>query len=223
MKPKAMILPCSVYVATIPKAMFVAIHDHPQDITQHELDTWLPLLPQWRRDKVSRYAFLADKVLCAKAYLLLQKLLSEHYGIHEAPEFEFVAHNKPILADYPNIHFNLSHTKHGVMCVTDNEPIGCDIEDIPTSLDLDLCRYCFNDEEVKQILESDVPCIEFTRLWTTKEAILKLTGEGINDSLTTMLTPQLLETLNISTTVCADKGFVYTICQYKAHKLPTTA
>lgn len=198
--------------------MHIALHDHPQDITRQELNSWLPLLPEWRRNKVGKYKFLADQVLCAKAYLLLLQLLREHYDIHAQPAFSYTGHDKPILADYPHLHFNLSHTHHGVMCVVDEAPVGCDIEDIPAKLDLDLCRYCFSSKEVDQILAAQQPCIEFTRLWTTKEAVLKLTGEGINDNLPSLLTPELLRSLHIQTTVAPDRGFVYTICQYADEK-----
>ena len=82
------------------------------------------------------YRFLIDQVLCAKAYILLKNGLRETYGITENPAFEYVKHEKPVLRDYPDIHFNLSHCKHGVLCVIDDKPIGCDIEEIENAAEI---------------------------------------------------------------------------------------
>lgn len=185
-------------------------------MTAEELEHDLRFLPAWRREKALSYHFLIDRVLCTKAYLLLCQGLREEYNIYKVmPSFDYINHDKPVLREYPHIHFNLSHCKRGVMCVVDDEPIGCDIEEIEEKLDFNLCKYCFNDDEIARIRSADNPCVEFTKLWTIKEAVLKLTGEGINDNLPALLTEQLLDTLSIETHVCEEHGFVYSICKYR--------
>ena len=134
-----------VFVFVIVFPVYFQVFDHPQDVTQEELQQDLLLLPEWRRQKVLSYHLLIDQVLCAKAYLLLKNGLREVYGITENLAFDYVRHEKPVLRDYPHIHFNLSHCKRGVMCVIDDMPIGCDIEEIESTLDIDLCHVCFND------------------------------------------------------------------------------
>ena len=195
--------------------MYLQVFDHPQDVTQEELNHYLLQFPQWRREKVLSYRFLIDQVLCAKAYLLLKQGLKSIYGIDEHPKFKYVMHDKPVLSDYPDIHFNLSHCKRGVMCVIDDHPIGCDIEEIEEKLDIDLCHFCYNDSEVEMIVSSTDPCVEFTKLWTKKEATLKLTGEGINNDLPSLFNQDTLDRLMFDTTVRKDKGFVYSVCRYK--------
>ena len=110
--------------------MLVLLHDHPQTVTQEELQRDLLLLPEWRQQKVLSFRFLIDRVLSAKAYLLLCQGLRQKYGITEMPSFDYVGHEKPILHGFPDIHFNLSHCRRGVLCVIDDEPVGCDIEEI---------------------------------------------------------------------------------------------
>lgn len=123
-----------VFVFVIVFPVYLQVFDHPQDVTQEELQQDLLLLPEWRRQNASSYRFLIDQVLCAKAYLLLKNGLKEVYDITGNPVFEYVKHEKPVLRDYPDIHFNLSHCRRGIMCVIDDMPIGCDIEEIESTL-----------------------------------------------------------------------------------------
>lgn len=194
--------------------MKVLLFDSPQDVTKEVLAKDLLLLPSWRREKALSFHFLIDQVLCTKAYLLLKQGLKEEYGIDCNPSFEYLGNDKPTLKDYPHIHFNLSHCRRGVLCVIDDKPIGCDIEEIEKKLDLDLCRFCYNDSEVNSITSDPESCIAFTRLWTMKEAVLKLTGEGINEDLPSLLSNDLLESVHFETYIEKDKGYVYSICTY---------
>lgn len=198
--------------------MYISIFDQPQNVTDKEWQRDYLQLPIWRQNKAITYRFLIDRVLCTKAYLLLKQGLSSCYGINGSPAFEYVAHDKPVLKDYPHIHFNLSHCKKGVLCVIDEHPVGCDIEQIEVNLDPAIMRYCFNDTEIAQILSSSSPCVGFTKFWTMKEAILKLTGEGINDEMPSLMTLELMEKLDMRTWVDEEKGYVYSICQYKDKK-----
>ncbi len=194
--------------------MTILLHNHPQDVTQEEFDEDLLLLPDWRQKKALKYRFLLDRVLCSKAYLLLKQGLSSTYGIIDSPEFEYIGHEKPVLKDHPDIHFNLSHCKKGVLCVIDNHDIGCDIEEIGQQLDMDLCRYCFSESEIADILSSPSPCTQFTLWWTRKEAYLKLTGTGLVDNLPALFSPEILSHIKFVTTVDEDHGYVYTTCTY---------
>ena len=154
------------------------------------------------------YHFLIDQVLCAKAYLLLKNGLREVYGITDNPAFEYVRHEKPVLRDYPDIHFNLSHCKRGILCVIDDEPIGCDIEEIETVLDIDLCHVCYNDSEEAEIISAPEPCVAFTKLWTMKEAVLKLSGHGLTDNLKVVMEDF---TGKLKTVDYSEKNYVYSI------------
>ncbi len=195
--------------------MTILLHPSPQLVTPAELQQDLLLLPDWRRAKAMRFRNHIDQVLCSKAYLLLCQGLRQDWGIDCSKlSFLYLPRQKPLLAEFPQVHFNLSHCKRGVLCVINNSMVGCDIEEIPAELDIELCRYCFNSDEITQIMDSDNPCVAFARLWTMKEAVLKLSGEGINDHLPELLTHDLLSQVSFQSVVRQDSGFVYTICQY---------
>lgn len=194
--------------------MYVGLFDHPQDVTQEELERDLQLLPPWRRELALKFRFKEGRVLCSKAYLLLKEGLQRQYGIDVNPRFEYGPHEKPFLPDYPDIHFNLSHCPNGVLCVIDDKPVGCDIERIFDTLKMDLVRYCCCDSEIAEITSSDNPCAAFSRIWTMKEACLKLTGEGLCDDLKTLLSDSARRcSVHFETHVCPERSFVYTICQ----------
>ena len=167
-----------------------------------------------------RYRRELDQRLSIAVFLLLQQALREEYGIKEVPEFAFGPNGKPYLKEHPEIHFNLSHCPRAALCVVENHPVGCDVEAVPDEFDMDLCRHCFNEEEVASILASDSPTLAFTTLWTQKEALLKLTGIGLSDMsqlstfhlspFTSHLSPF---TFHLSPPhVSPDRSYVYTVC-----------
>ena len=195
--------------------MKLYLHDHPASVTADELARDLLTLPSWRRQKALSFRFLIDRVLCTKAYLLLRQGLRECYGIDGNPEFAYIGHDNPVLKDYPDIHFNISHCRRGLLVVLDDHPIGCDIEEIETSLDMNLCHHCYNNREIAEIVASAAPLVSFTTFWTRKEAVLKLTGEGIDDNLPALFDGDLMERVRFQTVVDHDNAFVYTVCQYR--------
>ena len=195
--------------------MTILLNNFPQDVTQEEFEKDLLLLPEWRQKKALRFRFLLDRVLCTKAYLLLKQGLASTFGITENPEFLYVGHEKPVLKDYPDIHFSLSHCKKGVLCVIDRHEIGCDIEEIGSKLDMDLCRLCFSESEIADILSSPSPCTQFTVWWTRKEAYLKITGMGLVDNLPAIFSPEIRSQIKFETTIDEGRGYVYTTCTYR--------
>ena len=193
----------------------VYIYRGPEEVTAEELDERLGLVSAERREKSLRYKFMIDRVLSVEAYLLLKQGLLEVYGIDELPQFGYVEHDKPVLLNHPEIHFNMSHCRRGVICAIGDEPVGADVEEIEPKLNMDLCRYCFSDEEIADITSAENPCMQFTRWWTMKEAYLKLTGQGLTANLPSLFTPGIMAAHTFETHELPDEGFVYTICTKK--------
>lgn len=173
--------------------MKILLFEEPEAVSEEQLARDILLLPAWRRRRVMEYRFLTDRVLCAKAYLLLKEGLYREYGIREDPAFSYGENGKPYLRDHPGIFFNLSHCRRGVLCVIDEQEVGCDIEEIPDSLDDALCGCCCSETEKRRILSAPNPAAEFTKLWTMKEAYLKYTGQGISDDM-----PELFEQTDLT-------------------------
>ena len=70
-----------------------------------------------------------------------------------------------------------------------------------------LVRYTMNEAEIALITQSPRPEETFTRLWTMKEAVLKLSGEGLRNDMKTVLTGRE----RIETVVNTERGYVYSV------------
>ena len=183
----------------------VYLDSHPQQLNLTEA---LAAVSTERRAYALRYRREEDQRLCLSAYLLLQRALREEYGLSEVPPFSYGLHGKPTLQGYPDIHFNLSHCREAVACVVSTRPVGIDIEAID-SYDETLLPSTMNAQEQQTILLSPHPAVTFTRLWTMKESLLKLTGEGITDNLPALLNNQEQSSPMFQTTV--HHRYIYTV------------
>ena len=67
-----------------------------------------------------------------------------------------------------------------------NQPVGADVE-VPRKISSSLIAYTMNDLEQEQINTSADPAMQFLYFWTRKEALLKLTGEGIRNDMKEVL------------------------------------
>ena len=156
------------------------------DIERLDINEMLATVSQQRRDHALRYRQEHDRRLSLAAYQLLQKALSVEYGIIEPPVFDYDSHGKPSLSGDPHIFFNMSHCREAVACVVGSSPVGIDVESLD-SYDEELVSVVMNKEEQLQIASSHDPRIAFLRLWTMKESLLKMTGEGISSDMSNVL------------------------------------
>ncbi len=185
----------------------VYIDEHIMDF---DLGAALQLVSKQRREQALRFKFERGQRTCILAYLLLKKALHEEFGITANPVFEYGEHGKPIFVGHPEIHFNLSHCREAVACAVSTRPIGIDVESVSRYND-GVARYTMNDRELQLIANAQRPDVAFIRLWTMKEARLKLTGEGITDDLKTALDDS--ERWKFTTVEQLAHNYIYTVCE----------
>ena len=173
-----------------------------------DLKTALAELSDQRREQALRFKHELGQRTCVAAYLLLCEGLQKEYGITEKPVFEFGEHGKPFIVGHSEIHFNLSHCREAAICMIADRPVGIDIESIRTFKQT-LVNYTMNEEEIHQINEAERPDIEFIKLWTKKEAVLKLSGEGISRDMKQVLNNP---PASLTTVVSSDLRYVYSYC-----------
>ena len=188
----------------------VYLNAHPELLNLEEA---LRSVGPQRRETALRYVREIDRRLSLAAFLLLQEALEKNYGITEPPVLSFGPCGKPFLRDYPDIHFNLSHCSCAALCAVGDTPVGCDVETVEESLDMDLCNHCCSPQEKEYILSSARPELAFCTLWTRKEAFLKWTGEGLTDHLPELLSSPRAAAVHFESHISPDASFVYTVCR----------
>ena len=183
----------------------IYINDHIYDF---DLPEALNRLSDQRREQALKFKFELGQRTCAAAYLLLCEGLQKEYGLTEKPIFEYGEHGKPFIVDRPEIHFNLSHCREAVVCMVSDKPVGIDVESIREFKE-SLVHYTMNENEIRQIEQAERPEMEFIKLWTQKEAVLKLTGEGISRDMKSVL---INPPATLTTIVSPDQRYVYSYC-----------
>ena len=185
----------------------IYLNDHTELL---DIDAALSKVSAQRREQALKFAHESGRRLSLAVYLLLMEGLQKEYGINEAPVFEYLEGGKPVIAGHPEIHFNFSHSGNVALCVIDNQPVGADIE-MPRKITPSLIAYTMNEDERAIIESASDQLMAFLSFWTKKEAVLKLTGEGIRSDLKTVLAkPELYHIETITT----DK-YVYSIAKFK--------
>ena len=178
-----------------------------EDIWDFDLSKALNEISEQRREQALKFKFEQGQRLCVLAYQLLKEGLHKEYGITENPIFEYNEHGKPSIVGHPEIYFNLSHCKEAVVCAISNHPIGIDVESIREFKD-SLVNYTMNDDEVREIEASENPASAFIRLWTMKEATMKLVGTGISNDMKTVI-----DTAKYKYTTIDRQRYIYTVCE----------
>lgn len=158
--------------------MAVYLFDQMEEFSDELFKRSLMLLPDERQQKATAYRQKLDQKLSVLGYVLLNYGLKNEYGISEKLRFCYSAKGKPYLSDYPQIHFNLSHCKNGVICAIHTSDVGVDIETV-AAYDGQLAEYVCNEQELKLINKSDNKALAFTKIWTKKESLMKKTGAGL--------------------------------------------
>lgn len=151
-----------------------------------DIDLALARVSAQRREQALKFRFESGQRLSLAVYLLLMDGLREEYGITEPPDFDYTAEEKPFIAGRPDIHFNFSHSGNVAMCALSNQSVGADVE-VPRKITPSLISYTMNEDEQASINASPDPTMRFLYFWTRKEALLKLTGEGIRNDMKRVL------------------------------------
>lgn len=161
--------------------MLYQIFDDMTQCSEQEVARLLPLVSAQRREQALRFTHLFGQYCCLKSYeMLLQLLSSTLYTPHHTPTFLYNEYGAPSIEEGPFC--SISHCKMGIAVAVSNQPIGIDIEAV-RPLKVDLVKKTMNPLEQEAILSAPQPDWAFTRLWTRKEAFLKMKGTGIISDL----------------------------------------
>ena len=133
------------------------------------------------RKRLQRYQTKDDFMRSLFGELLVRIVVFEQWNIpHHQVRIVRNEYSKPALLDYPNYHFNISHSGEWVVACFDHSPVGIDIEKIG-SIDFAIADRFFSKPDIKHLYEQPenqrLSC--FYELWTLKESYIKATGNGL--------------------------------------------
>ena len=139
---------------------------------------------------------------------------TEELGIF--PTIAKSENGKPYFTDAPYIDFSISHSENLVSCSIcisreQNPMIGIDCETIYKKDPMPIAQRFFTKNEIEMISSSEDKAKTFTKLWTKKEAYLKLLGKGLSLPLSSFdaeSLPYHFETNEIM-------GNIFTVCSKK--------
>lgn len=204
------------------------LFDDMSQCTDIEVERLLPLVSAQRREVAQRFKFTFGRFTCLKSYIMLQQLVEE--TLAETDErwlplqqrlkewngnFVYNEHDKPFMQNalgerIEGVCFNISHCKNAIAVVLSDHPVGVDVESFRHAEE-PLLKRTMNPEEQVEIRSAADSAEAFTRLWTRKEAVLKLRGTGLVDNLHEVLIPNPEQPFSLETTVNREKQYVWTL------------
>lgn len=149
---------------------------------EHKIAECLSWFPQERVDNILKINHIQGRREKVAAYVLLVEMMREGNLLQELPMVGYAENGKPFLQNYPDLHFNMSHCKKAVAVALHNAEVGIDVECRRAVSQALMERVCSVGEQEIIRMAAD-PELEFIRLWTRKEALLKYMGVGIREDL----------------------------------------
>lgn len=157
------------------------------------LDANLDLLSADEQERAARFHFERDRNRFLVARSGMRKLLGACLGAPPAHiRFRYGTTGKPEIAEPAcGLHFNLSHSGDWALLAVAGSPVGADLEQVdPRVKVVELAQRFFSAEDLDWLLAQ--PEIlrhhAFFRLWVTREAWLKTTGDGLSFPLHQLIT-----------------------------------
>lgn len=167
-----------------------------------QLTTLDALLGQDEQERAQRFHFPIHRERFIAAHGILRLILG--WYLNAAPgtiKFRYSDHRKPFLADNASLQFNLSHSDDfALYAITGVSEIGVDVEKIrPDDDKAAVAQRFFSDREKTALfaLPNADQTTAFYRLWSGKEAIIKASGKGLSQPLSSFsihfdLSPQIV-------------------------------
>lgn len=155
-----------------------------EDLFQYHLNK----VESRRKEKILKQKGREEQVRSLAAGSVLHYALCRELclapDMEDAFLMEYEEDGKPFLKEYPDTHFNLSHSGEYVCCGVGGEPIGVDIQK-QTAVKEKLALRFFSEQDNHMLAGcSDEERKElFFRMWSIKESYIKLTGEGMKKGL----------------------------------------
>jgi 4'-phosphopantetheinyl transferase len=145
----------------------------------------LQYLPEAGRVRIQDRLNLTSKLQTIAGELLARYSVGKFTG---NPEQEIILRfgekGKPHIENRSDLHFNISHSGHYVVCAAASCEVGIDVERV-RKVNLRIAERFFSEKEISDLMakEEGERMHYFITLWTIKESYLKAIGRGLTQHL----------------------------------------
>jgi len=124
--------------------------------------------------------FIAETESKITSEIFIKRIANNQLGIaKEKLIIDKNKYGKPFLVNFPNVHYNVSHTKGLIVCAVSDNCVGIDVERIKPFNKRIVERF-FSENEREYIFASKENQDErFAVIWTKKESYIKWLGKGM--------------------------------------------
>ena len=143
----------------------------------------IKLLPSHRKEKLDKTKNMEDKFLSIGAWLALEEALKCFPLYNGDKEIIKSKKGKPYFKNEKEIYFSLSHSGNIALCAVSDKEVGADIQ-LMGEFNDKICKKYFSHSEAQYVFSASTKEEKekrFFRIWSLKEAYVKMTGEGIFD------------------------------------------
>lgn len=152
-----------------------------EDLKPEQFDLFFKYSQEEHRQKIKNCMIEKKRNIEAMSQIFAKICVKKTFNIAiREQKISYGEFKKPYLFGHSDIHFNISHSEGLLVCAVYDKPIGVDVERV-RSYPENLIKKVCSESELEFILKSGNINYEFCRLWTGKEACLKLQGRGFNN------------------------------------------
>ena len=151
---------------------------------QESVSSLIEFLSPFEKNRANRYHFSKDKNRFIICRAVLKFLLAKQTGLDiNKIVLDKHSNKKPYLPSHPSVFFNLTHAGEYAIIAIARDPIGVDIEHVNKDFNYnEIIPSVLKNPEIDEVVNSNDKHRTFYKLWTRKEAIVKATGKGIDDT-----------------------------------------
>ena len=148
-----------------------------ENFTGPDAKAALALLPEARQAELLHLRDPADfsRSLVAELSVRLEIMQTLHVAGNDIRILRG-ENQKPRLENFPDFHFNISHSGGFSVCAFDTFPVGVDVEQVRPIESNRLAARLFSPREQAALEKEPDPQSAFFRLWTMKESVVKQRG-----------------------------------------------
>lgn len=152
------------------------------NMDSHEYNSYLPYLTRVERIRANRIINEEKRHHLILSRGILRTILGNYLNIDPSRvNIEIQPNGKPVLADNL-VYFNVTHSRELlVIAVSQKSEIGIDIEWNDHGIEpFQSASIVFSQEEFSYLEERSFSLLDYFKLWTLKEAVLKAAGWGFS-------------------------------------------